>query len=96
MLLQRLYEVNSQVPSPKDASVLVLVDEIDAHLHPSWQRQLLRLLAKTFGGMQLIATTHSPLIVGNAQPASSSSSRPGRDPGPVEPEGHACRPDPDQ
>jgi hypothetical protein len=68
VLLQRLYEVNPARPSPKDAPVLVLVDEIDAHLHPSWQRQLLRLLAKTFGGMQLIGTTHSPLIVGNAEP----------------------------
>jgi len=68
VLLQRLFEVNPEHSSPAEGSVLVLVDEIDAHLHPAWQRQLLRLLGQTFPGMQLIATTHSPLIVGNAQP----------------------------
>jgi len=39
------------------------MDEIDAHMHPAWQRVLLRRLRDIFPGMQLITTTHSALII---------------------------------
>ena len=40
---------------------IVLIDEIENHLHPSWQRHVLRLLSKQFSRMQFIATSHSAL-----------------------------------
>jgi predicted ATP-dependent endonuclease of OLD family len=43
---------------------LVLIDEIDAHLHPKWQRRLLTELAGWFSRVQFIVTTHSPVTVG--------------------------------
>jgi len=41
---------------------IVLVDEIDAHLHPSWQRQIGFTLRKLFPNIQWVVATHSPLI----------------------------------
>ena len=42
---------------------IVLIDEIDAHLHPLWQQQLVPLLRRTFPQVQYILTGHSPLLV---------------------------------
>ncbi len=42
---------------------IVLIDEIDLHLHPRWQRRVVEDLRRTFPRMQFIATTHSPFIV---------------------------------
>lgn len=44
-------------------SAVVLIDEIDAHLHPSWQRRIVGLLRKYFPNIQFILTAHSPLVV---------------------------------
>ena len=41
---------------------IVLWDEMERHLHPSWQRAMIRLLAADFPGIQFIATTNAPLI----------------------------------
>lgn len=46
---------------------IVLVDEIDLHLHPEWQRTVLPRLAQTFPRLQFIVTTHSPIVVGTLQ-----------------------------
>ncbi|HEV7403851.1 MAG TPA: AAA family ATPase [Chthoniobacteraceae bacterium] len=46
---------------------VVLVDEIDLHLHPEWQRRVIPLLAKTFPNIQFIFTTHSPIVVGSVE-----------------------------
>ncbi len=48
---------------PFSLPVVVLVDEIDLHLHPKWQKQLLGVLDRTFKHAQFIVTAHSPLIV---------------------------------
>ena len=40
---------------------IVLLDEIEKHLHPSWQREIVGLLAKEFPAVQFIASTHAPL-----------------------------------
>lgn len=45
---------------------VVLIDEIEQHLHPRWQRQILSMLKKTFPKVQFIATTHSPLCAAGA------------------------------
>lgn len=68
VLLQRLYEVYPDDEAPEKRDALLLVDEIDVHLHPEWQSKLLPLLRETFPGLQLMATTHSPLVVANARP----------------------------
>jgi AAA domain, putative AbiEii toxin, Type IV TA system len=41
---------------------IVLIDEVDAHLHPSWQRQIGVFLRRCFPSIQFIVTTHSPII----------------------------------
>lgn len=46
---------------------IVLVDEVDLHLHPDWQRTVLPRLAQAFPRLQFIATTHSPIVVGTLQ-----------------------------
>lgn len=43
---------------------IVVIDEVDAHLHPSWQRKIVYLLRKTFPNIQFFLTAHSPLVVG--------------------------------
>jgi predicted ATP-binding protein involved in virulence len=47
---------------------LVLIDEIDLHLHPKWQRQIIGALKKIFPKIQFFATTHSPQVIGQAKP----------------------------
>ena len=45
----------------------MLIDEIDLHLHPKWQRQIVHKLTKTFPRCQFIATTHSPQVIGEVE-----------------------------
>jgi predicted ATPase len=68
ILLQRLYELYGDSDNPRGQYALVLMDEIDAHLHPAWQQTLVRRLADVFPKIQFIATTHSPLIVAGMNP----------------------------
>ncbi|WP_437761125.1 AAA family ATPase [Sorangium sp. So ce281] len=49
---------------------VVLIDEIDAHLHPTWQRRVGRWFREHFPRIQFIVTTHSPLICQAAKPGS--------------------------
>ncbi len=46
-----------------DTEGVVLIDEIDMHLHPKWQRHIVEDLKRTFPKIQFIVTTHSPFIV---------------------------------
>lgn len=48
---------------PSEMSGVVLIDEIDAHLHMSLQRKILPFLTRSFPGIQFIVTTHSPFVV---------------------------------
>jgi predicted ATPase len=47
-----------------DISGIVLIDELEQHLHPSWQRHIVKRLHDQFPGVQFIAATHSPLCAG--------------------------------
>ncbi|WP_323022912.1 AAA family ATPase [Pararhodobacter sp.] len=49
-------------------SGVILIDEVDLHLHPTWQQQIGGILKKTFPRAQIIATTHSPHVVQAASP----------------------------
>ena len=49
--------------APKETSGIILVDEIDMHLHPKWQQTVLTDMIKAFPKMQFIVTTHSPQVL---------------------------------
>lgn len=67
-LLARVSEVFVDYKNPFACRGVLLVDEIDLHLHPQWQRLLLDYLRTTFVNFQLIATSHSPLTVQQCGP----------------------------
>lgn len=54
--------------APKETGGIVLIDELDLHLHPTWQRRIVDTLRETFPKLQFIATTHSPFIVQSLRP----------------------------
>jgi predicted ATP-binding protein involved in virulence len=59
-----LIHQNPDYPSPlEETSGIVLIDEIDLHLHPKWQQTVLSDLQKTFPKIQFIVTTHSPQVL---------------------------------
>lgn len=47
---------------------VVLIDELDVHLHPSWQRRIAADLQRTFAGIQFVCTSHSPQVIGELRP----------------------------
>ena len=47
---------------------LVLIDEVDVHLHPKWQRRVIDDLTATFPAMQFVTTSHSPFIIQSLAP----------------------------
>jgi hypothetical protein len=59
----RMVERYPDSPDPLAEPAVVLVDEIDLHLHPKWQRELISFLTEQFPNTQFIVTAHSPLIV---------------------------------
>lgn len=63
-LAQRLAIANPSLDNPLDGEGIVLIDEVDLHLHPQWQRMILPKMMKIFPKCQLIVSTHSPQILG--------------------------------
>lgn len=57
---QMLGEVTAKTPG------IVLIDEIDQHLHPYWQKNILNCLTRIFPKVQFIVTTHSPNVISSA------------------------------
>ncbi|MCU0425254.1 MAG: AAA family ATPase [Candidatus Kapabacteria bacterium] len=62
-LAKRMVERYPESENPLREPAMVLVDELDLHLHPEWQRTIISFLSKHFPRTQFIVTTHSPLIV---------------------------------
>ena len=62
---RRLAIANPSLSNPREGEGIVLIDEIDAHLHPQWQREILLALQTTFPQCQFITTTHSPQVLSN-------------------------------
>jgi len=60
----------SDEPDTLKREYLVLIDEIDLHLHPSWQKSVVKALSATFPNVQFVITTHSPLILNQLKTAS--------------------------
>jgi len=68
-LARRLAQANPGSEDPlHEGQAVVLIDELDLHLHPIWQRDIVAKLTTTFPSCQFIATTHSPQIVGEVKP----------------------------
>ena len=67
-LTRRLTQANPEMEDPAaEAEAVVLIDEIELHLHPGWQRRIVRNLTETFPKCQFIATTHSPQLIGEVE-----------------------------
>lgn len=69
-LARRLSILNPSMANRKEGQGVVLIDEIDLHLHPRWQRTVVAWLERTFPHCQFIITTHSPQVVGELAPES--------------------------
>ena len=67
-IVTRILELNSDISWATPEKLLevpgiILIDEIDLHLHPSWQQRIVGDLQRTFPNIQFIVTTHSPQVV---------------------------------
>jgi len=65
-LLFRITETFKDYKKPLEARGLLLIDEVDLHLHPKWQRKLLDFIGNKLPNFQVVATTHSPLTAQQA------------------------------
>jgi predicted ATP-binding protein involved in virulence len=62
-LCKRLALLNPNLPNPLEGKGIVLIDEIELHLHPKWQREIIEMFRTTFPNIQFIMTTHSPFVI---------------------------------
>lgn len=73
MLLCKMYSVcvlNEMDPADiTRIPGLLLIDEIENHLHPKWQKKILGIIRRTFPNLQIILTTHSPFVVSSVEGA---------------------------
>lgn len=63
-LARRMALANPSLENPLDGQGVVLIDELELHMHTSWQRKILPTLKSTFPKIQFIITTHSPQVLG--------------------------------
>lgn len=63
-IARRLAQANPSLEDPLKGKGVVLIDELELHMHTSWQRKVIPALNKTFPDIQFIITTHSPQILG--------------------------------
>ena len=64
---RRLALANPLLDNPLHGAGVVLIDELELHLHPKWQRQIVHKLTAVFPRCQFIATTHSPQVIGEVE-----------------------------
>lgn len=62
-LSSRMAMANPKVSDPLAVESVVMIDEVDLHLHPAWQQRVVMDLLRTFPNTQFILTTHSPFVV---------------------------------
>ena len=63
-IARRVAMANPCRDNPLEGDGVVMIDELDLHLHPAWQRKMLSVLKNTFPNIQFIITTHSPQVLG--------------------------------
>lgn len=66
-IARRLAMMNPSLENPLEGDGIVLIDEVDLHLHPQWQRSIVQRLADTFPNCQFVLTTHSPLVISDSK-----------------------------
>jgi predicted ATP-binding protein involved in virulence len=66
-IARRLAMLNPALENPLMGDGIVLIDEVDLHLHPSWQRSLCDRLTATFPNCQFVLTSHSPLVISDCK-----------------------------
>lgn len=66
-LLYRARILNPFLNTPEEVTGIVLIDEIDLHLHPKWQWNIIGSLRNIFPNIQFIITTHSPFILSSSE-----------------------------
>jgi predicted ATP-binding protein involved in virulence len=66
-LCRRLALANPKLPNPLEGPGVVLIDELELHLHPTWQLEVAEKLRITFPKIQFVVTTHSPFVVQTAR-----------------------------
>ena len=62
-IAKRLSMANPDSLNPLEEEAVILIDELDLHLHPKWQKEIVADLKRTFPNSQFIVSTHSPFIV---------------------------------
>ena len=67
-LAWRMAQGNPHLEDPLASEAIVLIDEIELHLHPSWQQRVLPDLARTFPNTQFVVSTHSPQVLTSVRP----------------------------
>ena len=67
-LARRMAQGNPHLDDPLTSEAIVLIDEIELHLHPSWQQRILADLSRTFQNTQFIVSTHSPQVLTTVRP----------------------------
>lgn len=60
---KRMFDEYPESESPLQEEAVVMIDELDLHLHPKWQRDIVPTLSKVFPRVQFIVTTHSPHVL---------------------------------
>ena len=66
-IARRLAIANPSLPDPLNGNGIVLIDEIDLHLHPKWQSEIVSKLIKIFPNCQFFLSTHSPLVLSDVK-----------------------------
>ncbi|MGM0609001.1 MAG: AAA family ATPase [Candidatus Muiribacteriota bacterium] len=67
-LARRLSIANPVMENPLHGKGVVIIDEIDLHLHPGWQRMVIPSLSRVFKNIQFLISTHSPHVITHANP----------------------------
>lgn len=67
-MVRRLALANPDLDDPLQGYGIVLIDELELHLHPTWQRRIVANLRDTFPNIQFIGTTHSPFVIQALRP----------------------------
>lgn len=62
-IAKRLAIANPNSENPLEEEAVILIDELDLHLHPKWQKTIVEDLKRTFPNCQFIISTHSPFVI---------------------------------
>jgi predicted ATP-binding protein involved in virulence len=69
-MARRFSVLNPGLQNPNEGAGVALIDEVDLHLHPRWQREVIGNLEVAFPNCQFVITTHSPQVLGELKPES--------------------------